>query len=324
MKRIFLLTFVFIGFLAYSQQDPQFSMYMFNGQYINPGYVGSKGVLDVSGIYRYQWAGSNFDGGAPQSGNIGANAVLKKEQYAVGGILGYDRIGYTDMYSFVGQFAYRIPVAKSKLSFAVQSGVYQFNDNRNNAVLVNPGDIEFAMETRLAVPNVGAGVYMYGKRYYVGVSVPHIFNMNLSEKLQNAAGNSDLTRQYRHVFATAGIVVGKEEAFVKFKPSILVKYVNGIDKKIPDFDINASFLFVDRLWVGTSLRTGGDIVGPYIADVVGMVEVLATQQLRIGYAYDYVVSDLRQFTGGSHEVMMGYTFGYEKKKFVNVRYGTYF
>lgn len=120
--------------------------------------------------------------------------------------------------------------------------------------------------------------------------------MNLSQKLQYAATNSDVNRQYRHFFATAGVVIGKETSTVKFKPTILLKYVQGLDKKIPDFDLNANFLFVDRFWLGAGVRTGGNRVGPYFSDIVGMFECLVTQQLRIGYSYDYVLSDLSNYT----------------------------
>lgn len=325
MKKIFfisILAFVFFYEHVEAQQDPQFSMYMFNGQYINPGYVGSKGVADVSAIYRNQWAG--FGQGSPHSANIGLHTPFKKEQYAAGILVGYDRIGYTNMMNVMGQFAYRIPIKKSTLSLGVQAGFNHYNDNRTSAVIINPDDRVFSDDISMYVPNVGGGAYLYGERYYVGISVPHILNMSISERLSNRATNDNFARQYRHVFATAGVVIGKDHSTVKFKPSFLMKYVTGLENNIPDFDLNASLLFVDRFWVGASLRAGGNRVGPYFSDVVGIFEMLITQQLRVGYAYDYVISDLGFYTHGTHEIMIGYQFGYQKKKFVNVRYGTYF
>ncbi|MCB9257549.1 MAG: type IX secretion system membrane protein PorP/SprF [Chitinophagales bacterium] len=323
-KVIFTFLFAALGIaLTYAQQDPQFSMYMFNGQYINPAYVGSRGVLDMTGLYRYQWAGQNFEG-SPQSMSIGLNTPFKKQQYAIGVYTGYDHIGFVDMYNLMGQFAYRINVKKSKISLGVQAGFYHYNNNKTSHTLFDPNDEIFAEENVLFTPNIGAGIHVYSDRYFVGASFPHLLNMNLSQKLQYAATNSDVNRQYRHFFATAGVVIGKETSTVKFKPTILLKYVQGLDKKIPDFDLNANFLFVDRFWLGAGVRTGGNRVGPYFSDIVGMFECLITQQLRVGYSYDYVLSDLSNYTHGSHEIMLGYSFGYQKKKFVNVRYGTYF
>jgi len=325
MKKISLIITILClyFFKVQAQQDPQYSMYMFNGQYINPAYVGSKKALDLTGIYRYQWAGANFDG-SPQSMSVGLNTPLKKDQYALGVYTGYDHIGYVDMYNLVGQFAYRITANKTKISLGVQGGFYHYNNNKTSHDLFDSNDDVFASENSLFIPNVGAGIYIYSDRYYIGASVPHILNMSLSSKLENAAANSDINRQYRHYMFTAGVVIGKETSFIKFKPSILAKYVQGVNDNIPDFDFNANFLFIDRFWLGAGVRTGGDEVGPYFSDVVGMFECLITQQLRVGYAYDYSLSNINNFTTGSHELMLGYTFGYQKKKFVNVMYGTYF
>lgn len=307
----------------FAQQDPQFSMYMFNGQYINPAYVGSKGTLDLTAIYRFQWAGYDSKG-APHSVGFGVNTPFKKDQYAFGVYLGYDHIGYTSANSLSAQFAYRITAGNSKISLGVQGGFYHFNDHRTDAERIDDGDVIFNQSQSVALPTVGAGIHVYSDRYYVGVSLPHLLNFNISDRLHNAGANDNFSRQYRMIMATAGVVIGKEGANIKFKPSFLMKYQAGQVDKIPDFDINASLLFVDRFWLGTSLRTGGNIEGPYFSDVVGMFECLVTQQLRLGYSYDYPLSTINNFSSGSHEIMLGYQFGFEKSKFVNVRYGTYF
>ena len=46
---------VFTGLRA--QQDAAYSMYMFNGLFLNPAYAGSQEVISVMAIYRHQWAG---------------------------------------------------------------------------------------------------------------------------------------------------------------------------------------------------------------------------------------------------------------------------
>lgn len=325
MKKILVLFMLILGisFQVKAQQDPQFTMYMFNGQYLNPAYVGSKGVVDVTGLYRYQWAGRNFEG-SPQSASLGLNTPFKKDQYALGAYLGFDRIGHVNMFNLVGQFAYRIAVKKTKISLGVQTGFYHYDNNGLKHSLRDAVDNSFQNEQVFFTPNVGAGVYVYSDRYFVGASIPHLLNMKLGNEWFNGGSNADVTRQYRHFFFTAGVVVGKENAAVKFKPTVLLKYVQGIDRNVPDFDINANFLFVDRFWLGAGVRTGGDRIGPYFSDVVGIFECLVTQQLRVGYSYDYIISNLNNFSSGSHEIMIGYSFGFEKKKFVNVRYGTYF
>jgi hypothetical protein len=55
-----------------------------------------------------------------------------------------------------------------------------------------------------------------------------------------------------------------------------------------------------------------------------MVEGKVTPQLRVGYAYHYAITDLRRYQTGSHELMLGYDFWYDKKRFVTPRYVKYF
>jgi type IX secretion system PorP/SprF family membrane protein len=324
MKKLilFALISILLGSVK-AQQDPQFTMYMFNGQYLNPAYVGSKGSLDLTGLYRYQWAGQNFDG-SPQSASIGINTPFRKNQYSLGVYTGFDHIGHVDMFNLVGQFAYSIPVKKSKIAIGVQGGFYHFNNNGLKHNLVDDDDETFKNEQVFFSPNIGTGIYVYSKRYFIGASMPHLLNMKLGSEWFNGGSSSDVSRQYRHLFVSGGVVIGKEKSAVKFKPTFLLRYVQGLDKNVPNFDLNANFLFVDRVWLGAGVRTGGNKVGSYLSDVVGIFECLVTQQLRVGYSYDYVISSLSSSTTGSHEIMLGYTFGYQKEKFVNVRYGTYF
>lgn len=114
----------------------------------------------MTGLYRYQWAGQNFEG-SPQSMSIGLNTPFKKEQYAIGVYTGYDHIGFVDMYNLMGQFAYRINVKKSKISLGVQAGFYHYNNNKTSHTLFDPNDEIFAEENVLFTPNIGAGIRMF-------------------------------------------------------------------------------------------------------------------------------------------------------------------
>ena len=44
------------------------------------------------------------------------------------------------------------------------------------------------------------------------------------------------------------------------------------------------------------------------------------KQMRIGYSYDYTLTDLNQFNSGTHEITLGYDFSFDKKKVVTPRY----
>ncbi|MGB2759827.1 MAG: type IX secretion system membrane protein PorP/SprF, partial [Maribacter stanieri] len=47
---------------GYSQQDAQYTQYMYNTISVNPAYAGSRGVLSIAALHRSQWVGLD---GAP-------------------------------------------------------------------------------------------------------------------------------------------------------------------------------------------------------------------------------------------------------------------
>lgn len=318
-----------------AQQDAEYNMYQFNGLYINPAYAGSQGVLSAMAIYRQQWAGLD---GAPMTLNGSINSPLKKDQYALGLTISNDRLGLTNTFAAMGAFAYRIKVKKGNvISLGVQAGAAYYQQRSTGAVSSdNNYDPVFSVNTNLWLPNVGLGIYAYGKRYFVGFSAPHLIPFSLNRKWQVSASEA-VAHEYNYYLFTAGYVFGKEIAKVKFRPSILMKFQKGLPYNIPNFDLNLGFLFIDRVWLLTGIRTGGEaysILGntketvqpkPFnIEGVIVGIHAKIISQITVGYAYHYSLSRIRMYETGTHEVMLGYEFAYDKKRFVTPRFVSYF
>jgi hypothetical protein len=51
-----------------------------------------------------------------------------------------------------------------------------------------------------------------------------------------------------------------------------------------------------------------------------MLEIQASPRFRIGYAYDMALTDIRGYSSGTHEAMLRYEFGFDKKKVISPRY----
>jgi type IX secretion system PorP/SprF family membrane protein len=241
MKKIifsFLLAAAF-SFAAQAQQDATYNMYMFNGLYINPAYAGSQDVLNVMGIFRNQWSGLD---GAPRTVNASVDAPLRRDQYALGLTIMNDRLGLTNSFSTTGAFAYRIKIkGDNVIALGIQGGFTYYQNRLSEASLVdatvnNTYDKAFATNQNLFLPNVGAGIYAYGKKYFIGFSVPHLVPFSLDHSWQLATG-SVIAHQYNQYLLTAGYVIGKEASIVKFRPSFLLKYQQGPNYNMPDFSL---------------------------------------------------------------------------------------
>jgi type IX secretion system PorP/SprF family membrane protein len=93
------------------------------------------------------------------------------------------------------------------------------------------------------------------------------------------------------------------------KPSVLIKYIPNAPVEA---DINLNVLLANILWLGASYRTEDA--------VVAMVEIQLSKKLRLGYAYDFTLTDVKDYSTGSHEIMLAYDFGYDIMKIKTPRY----
>lgn len=301
MKKILFVIIVLIGVVAElkAQQDAMFSQYMFNMLNVNPAYAGSRDVLSATMLRRWQWV--NIDG-APRTTTFAADAPLANKKIGLGIIAYNDRIGATNTNALYLNYAYRMRLSRGTLALGLNAGFAQYRADFLSLTVAQDGDPVGALKINKFMPNFGFGVYYNTDRFYIGISTPHLVNNKLTKESASDA------IQKRHFFVMSGFVVPLS-LFVKMKPSVLAKYVQGAPAQL---DANLNFWFDDKISLGASYRTGDALVG--------MLEIQATPQLRIGYAYDASLTHLRKYNAGSHEIMLRYEFGYGKSKIITPRY----
>lgn len=287
-----------------AQQEAMYTQYMFNSLAINPAYAGSRNVISATALYRNQWSGID---GAPKTSTFTIDAPLKDKKIGVGLQIFNDKLGITNTNGLVLSSAYRIRMDKATLSFGLQGSVSNFKLDFASVNLDETGgtyDPAFSQNVNSTQFNFGTGIYYNSDKFYIGASIPQLF----PNRLSNSSASSNEAKQRMHLFISSGYVFTVNED-VKFKPSFLFKGVQGAPLEA---DINASFWLKDVIGLGVQYRTN--------ADVSGLLEVQASPQIRIGYAYDHSITKLRNFNSGSHEIMLRYEFGFEKDKVVSPRY----
>ena len=275
---------------ANAQQEPQYSMYFFNGLVLNPAYAGSWDHAGMTAIARKQWAGLN---GSPTTGNFSFHSPLGRSLHGAGLTVMQDKIGVTSQFSANAAYAFRFNVGKGRLAMGLQLGMSQYHADFTKVTRESDTDPAFAGNIfNQIMPNAGAGIYYNSRSFYMGVSVPQLIPTRYN--LKNIAGQE--SRRYVHFLATAGFIVNLSES-VKLKPSTLFKVTETGQWSI---DLNASLLFQEKFWVGASYRNGDA--------VTGILEYVVSPKFRFGYAYDLSISKLSQFNSGSHELMIGWDF----------------
>lgn len=294
---------MFFTSTTFGQQLPQFSQYVFNNLQVNPGYAGYKGQAYVQSTYRSQWV--TFPG-APKTFSVTADLSAKEGLMGFGFSLASDQIGPTGTTTAMLTYAYRIQTGQASfLSLGVSGGASEYVLDGD---LLLPGDfgdpVLPAGRTNIFTPNMNAGLFFHSDRFFAGFSA---YNMIGKKALER----EDIALAYHsfHFFLTAGALFPLSEN-VQFKPSFLIKEVKGIPT---NYDLNGMFLFMERLWIGASYRSNLKMKEENFQGnlnqrkaVAFLTEIFASDNLRIGYAYDHNLSEINNYRDNSHEFSLGF------------------
>jgi type IX secretion system PorP/SprF family membrane protein len=144
----------------------------------------------------------------------------------------------------------------------------------------------------------------------LGFSLP-----NLLENYYDKSGhgiNNESSREIRGYYFNGGYVFTVNE-MLKLEPQFIARYAGDGTYQLPvNCDFNLSAIIYDRLMFGVTYRTDKSFEG--------IVHIQATKNINVGYAYDYLVSALNGYAGGSHEIVVGYDFIRVNSKYANPRF----
>ena len=312
--------------ISYGQQDAQYTQFMYNKLPINAGYTGAREVLSIRALYRDQWSGNKGGGipGAPKTTSFSIHSPLKNEHYALGFYFVNDRLGVEHKNQFDASFAYRVALGKKvKLSLGINAGILWYKANLAGSITTDGTGIDPALNQNVSrvLPDVGAGLYIYHPNFYIGLSVPNFIKGDLANKNQDGS-SATRTAHFNAMFGGV-IPAGK---VLSIRPQILYRYLASAAQKIPHtLDFNLSLLIYNRVNIGGQYRTsfGNKNNGVNLTNgdsFDAMLEIWPTKQLMIGYSYDYLLTKLGNYNRGSHEIILGYDFAFEKKKVITPRY----
>lgn len=285
--RIGALFLLFIPMLNFSQQDAQYTQYMYNTININPAYAGTRNTFNVFALHRNQWVG--FEG-APKTNAASVNTNFRNNDFGLGVSFLNDNIGATQENNFSVDLAYKIPVSVNyTLSFGVKSTLNFYNLDVNKLIIFQANDPEFSNLKNKISPNFGAGAYLYSDKFYAGFSIPNF----IETKYFN--DNSISINQRKPSYNFISGYVFKINENLKLKPSFLTKVVQGAPIQL---DFNANLLYLEKLHFGASYR--------YNAALSTLIGFQFTESWFLGYSYDTEITRFRKYNNGSHEIFIRY------------------
>ena len=305
MKKIYILALLLLTgiFKLQAQQDPQYTQYMYNMGIINPAYAGSKDALSLGALYRKQWV--NIQGAPNTITFFGHTPVGKNVGLGLSAIS--DEIGPVQEQNVYGDFSYTIDLGgEHRLAMGLKAGATFHKVDLFSQVynfVPNPNDPAFAENTNNAYFNVGTGFFYYTENYYFAASIPNL----LKSKHLDFNGRQ-FGSEREHYFITGGYVFNVNEN-LKIKPFAMAKTAFNAPVS---WDASLNALLYNRLELGATYR---------LEDSFGaMVNFTINPNLRIGYAYDHILSDLNITTSSSHEIILLYDINFNKKASSSSRY----
>jgi type IX secretion system PorP/SprF family membrane protein len=299
--KILYFALLLVGLTGYSQQDAQYTQYMYNTINVNPAYAGSRGVMSIFGLYRTQWVGLD---GAPDTGAFSINTPIENSNIGAGLSVVTDRIGPTSEHVISGDISYTIPTSETyKLSFGLKASANLFNFQRNKVNPATESDLLLQDISNDFSPNIGAGVYFHSDKLYLGVSAP-----NFLETKRYADNSKAVYKERMNLYGIAGYVFDLSSN-LKFKPAVMTKMVQGAPLQV---DVSGNFMINEKFVLGAAWR--------WDAAFSGMAGFQINKGLYLGYGYDRETTKLVNYNSGSHEIFLRYELFSKPEKIVSPRF----
>lgn len=280
--------------ISFAQSDPQFTQYVFNQFYLNPGAAGMGGQTKVSAFYRTQWTGysGSFDpAGAPTSQLISASLPFAPLKGGIGVYLVNDQIGGGSVNrEFNLSYAYHKRMGNNLVGLGISAGLYSRTLDGGQ---YRPRELEDPSIPSNKVsefqPDMNAGIYLYNPSYQLGLSLKHINQPSFG--FSTLTGKNPLNRS---LYLNGSLLIG-----ISYTLDISPMFVIKSDFKTVSPEIGALVSYNSTYWAGLNYRwqdAAAFLIGGNFLN----------KKLSVGYAMDYVVFGTTAKEALSHEIMISY------------------
>ena len=282
MKKNFtFLFFLFVSFVAFSQQEAQFSHNMFNNMAINPGYAGSNDAICATLLARQQWVGfkdAQGDKGWPKTYLLSVDGPVSRLHGGLGLTIIQDQLGFEKNIGVKIDYAYRIAAGIGTLGIGAEVSFLNKKIDFSKFIAIDPTDPLLnppGKEGNTTTDFAFGLFYKIPSKLYFGLSATQLRQADI--KYGGSLASPTLARHY---YVSAGYfypIPGSPS--LELDPSLLIKS----DLTSTQFDVNALLKYNNQFWAGVSYRATDAIVV-----LVGM----NWKSFHFGYSYDITTSPM--------------------------------
>ena len=325
MKQLLTFACIFVLCSVNAQQVPQFSQYLRNQYLVNPAAAGVYDFVDVTVGGRMQWLGfadapktsylyissplsrtsrARYNPGIRISSGPVRNPEIRtgKFKHTLGGQVLADQYGAFRQLRAAVTYAIHVPLSRNyNLSFGTNLGLSNrtfLSDKAQTLNMLTSTGSDNTYDNFVAnsgaqnTMDLGAGIYLYSKKMFVGISADQLTKDFV--KFGNVQTTFDPSMHFQ---ATAGVKIPISRE-VSLMPAILAKYTQGAPIS---FEGSLMLEYKEWLWMGASFRNQDALVA--------MAGLNISERFKFGYSYDFNLSKVRNFSAGGHELVLGLMIG---------------
>ncbi|GAF03855.1 PorP/SprF family type IX secretion system membrane protein [Saccharicrinis fermentans] len=290
-----------------AQLDASNARYLQTQYFINPAYTGTLNTLALNLRARKQWLGID---GAPVSYRMVAHSPINNTLMSLGGGLSAEKYGIHNLYDASLSYAYLLRVSPlTFLSLGINANMTYHQTNLHRLKVIDGNDPYFSgTDEKGFNVNTGVGAFLYSKKFYLGISVPKLFNVESSS--EQAQLKQILERQLYYVSSGYTFHMNKVMAI---KPSVLYWFD---DEDANNLSVALQCLYKEFCWIGASYSQEGW--------ASGLMGVKVNNDIEIAYIFDYSVGT-ENIQRNIHEISLSFNihsfYKRNKKREFGVRKG---
>ncbi|MFH2143473.1 MAG: PorP/SprF family type IX secretion system membrane protein [Bacteroidota bacterium] len=288
-KPVFLFIAISLIYISNTeaQQISSYQMFHMNQYLQSPAAAGTKPYVFLSTSYMQNWSGIK---GAPNVQSVSVHSLIS-ERVGLGGKMFYENTGLSGQFGAEITYAYHIPIGSggTKLSLGLSGILSQYSLHKDEFIIADADDEAINnAENDIIVPDAAFGFSIYKpNKFFINYGAYQLLNRQV-----NFLNNDNIDNlRVRHHFLNAGCFFAAGEK-LKLEPSVMLK-LN--EKGIFQADLGIKSIIADLLALGVYYRTG-EAVLPFIG--------VDTKHLVFGYSYGIILGDIKNYSVGSHEIML--------------------
>ena len=302
---IFIIIFLACGEVGrgFAQQIGMYSHSFYKPMIFNPAFSGSEDETNVMLISRSQW--TDFKD-APQLTVFTIDGNLLDKKVGLGLGLISDRKGITNRTSGNLFYSYKLIINDdSRLFFGLSFGIKDQTIDFSKALVEDNADPTLYTDSQHKTSfDACPGVAFLWKELEFSAAVPQIIGNKLKPKeLVDSVNVRAYYTEVRHYMISLkyNYLLLKERG-ISIAPTGLVRFVPHTPFQ---FDGTVNVDWKNKCWIGAT----------YKSDYAVAVNVgfCIQKQLFIGYSYDFIIGGIGKYSGLSHEIMVNFKFGNNKR-----------